>query len=267
MKMCRSVFGLSSNLCLDQNFVGKIRIFDLTSLFWPNLPNPGTPWPGCGSPGLLQGGVRPFHGLQTILLLVNIILAKKGLLLLIIITLPNPFKRQVRALSMDTGGSMADILENIGASSESLSSLIPHEKREVNRSCEIKSSISLSLGACWFRDVFEADDRRGQDVGGLQTCQRGRQHGGHQHLPKVLRCEDTNPEWLRSKEESVSCKRAGGGERSTEKVGGIICWQKLSAREIQATYIKVVYLRGYILLTGGRSSRRSRRRRRRRWWG
>ena len=41
------------------------------------------------------------------------------------------FYKEVRALSMDTGGSMADILENIGASSESLSSLIPHEKREV----------------------------------------------------------------------------------------------------------------------------------------
>merc|ERR1719273_1136913 len=40
------------------------------------------------------------------------------------------FYKEVRALSMDTGGSMADILENIGASSESLSSLIPHEKRE-----------------------------------------------------------------------------------------------------------------------------------------
>ena len=43
------------------------------------------------------------------------------------------FYKEVRALSMDTGGSMADILENIGASSESLSSLIPHEKREVIR--------------------------------------------------------------------------------------------------------------------------------------
>ena len=42
------------------------------------------------------------------------------------------FYKEVRALSMDTGGSMADILENIGASSESLSSLIPHEKREVS---------------------------------------------------------------------------------------------------------------------------------------
>ena len=48
------------------------------------------------------------------------------------------FYKEVRALSMDTGGSMADILENIGASSESLSSLIPHEKREVIRIYKIK---------------------------------------------------------------------------------------------------------------------------------
>ena len=69
------------------------------------------------------------------------------------------FYNEIRALSMDTGqgsqtleglivaatphsylylgGSMADILENIGASSESLSSLIPHEKREELASFEM----------------------------------------------------------------------------------------------------------------------------------
>jgi len=47
------------------------------------------------------------------------------------------FYNEIRALSMDTGGSMADILENIGASCESLSSLIPHEKREELASFEM----------------------------------------------------------------------------------------------------------------------------------
>lgn len=40
------------------------------------------------------------------------------------------FYNEIRALSMDTGGSIENILDNIGASSESLASLIPYDKRE-----------------------------------------------------------------------------------------------------------------------------------------
>ena len=58
------------------------------------------------------------------------------------------FYKEVRALSMDTGGSMADILENIGASSESLSSLIPHEKREVSTS-KNDTILNFPPGAGW----------------------------------------------------------------------------------------------------------------------
>jgi len=47
------------------------------------------------------------------------------------------FYNEIRALSIDTGGSMADILDNIGLSSESLSSIIPHEKREELASFEM----------------------------------------------------------------------------------------------------------------------------------
>merc|ERR1711936_968393 len=39
------------------------------------------------------------------------------------------FYNEIRALSIDTGGSIENILDNIGASCESLSSLIPQEKR------------------------------------------------------------------------------------------------------------------------------------------
>ena len=62
------------------------------------------------------------------------------------------FYKEVRALSMDTGGSMADILENIGASSESLSSLIPHEKREVSTGRRYKrhnTEFPSTPGAGW----------------------------------------------------------------------------------------------------------------------
>ena len=44
------------------------------------------------------------------------------------------FYNEIRALSMDTGGSIENILDNIGASCESLSSLIPQEKRTVRHS-------------------------------------------------------------------------------------------------------------------------------------
>ena len=44
------------------------------------------------------------------------------------------FYNEIRALSMDTGGSIENILDNIGASCESLSSLIPQEKRTVRLS-------------------------------------------------------------------------------------------------------------------------------------
>ena len=40
------------------------------------------------------------------------------------------FYNEIRALSMDTGGSIENILDNIGASCESLTSLIPQEKRQ-----------------------------------------------------------------------------------------------------------------------------------------
>jgi hypothetical protein len=42
------------------------------------------------------------------------------------------FYNEIRALSMETGGSIENILDNIGASSESLTSLIPHNKRQVS---------------------------------------------------------------------------------------------------------------------------------------
>ena len=41
------------------------------------------------------------------------------------------FYNEIRALSVCTGGSIENILDNIGASCESLSSLIPQEKRQV----------------------------------------------------------------------------------------------------------------------------------------
>ena len=44
------------------------------------------------------------------------------------------FYNEIRALSIDTGGSIENILDNIGASCESLSSLIPQEKRTVRPS-------------------------------------------------------------------------------------------------------------------------------------
>merc|ERR1719499_1686742 len=40
------------------------------------------------------------------------------------------FYNEIRALSVCTGGSIENILDNIGASCESLSSLIPQEKRQ-----------------------------------------------------------------------------------------------------------------------------------------
>jgi len=40
------------------------------------------------------------------------------------------FYNEIRALSMETGGSIENILDNIGASSESLTSLIPQNKRQ-----------------------------------------------------------------------------------------------------------------------------------------
>lgn len=47
------------------------------------------------------------------------------------------FYNEIRALSMDTGGSIENILDNIGASSESLTSLIPHNKRQELASFEM----------------------------------------------------------------------------------------------------------------------------------
>ena len=40
------------------------------------------------------------------------------------------FYNEIRALSIETGGSIENILESIGASTESLASIIPLEKRE-----------------------------------------------------------------------------------------------------------------------------------------
>ena len=40
------------------------------------------------------------------------------------------FYDEIRALSIETGGSIENILESIGASTESLASVIPLEKRE-----------------------------------------------------------------------------------------------------------------------------------------
>ena len=54
------------------------------------------------------------------------------------------FYNEIRALSMDTGGSIENILDNIGASCESLSSLIPQEKRTVRYS-NLFDQISESL--------------------------------------------------------------------------------------------------------------------------
>lgn len=45
-------------------------------------------------------------------------------------TAARDFYNEIRALSMDTGGSIENILDNIGTSSESLASLIPYDKRE-----------------------------------------------------------------------------------------------------------------------------------------
>jgi len=45
-------------------------------------------------------------------------------------TAAKEFYNEIRALSIETGGSFENILENIGASSDSLASLIPYEKRE-----------------------------------------------------------------------------------------------------------------------------------------
>jgi len=47
------------------------------------------------------------------------------------------FYNEIRALSMDTGGSIENILDNIGASSESLASLIPQNKRQELASFEM----------------------------------------------------------------------------------------------------------------------------------
>jgi len=47
------------------------------------------------------------------------------------------FYNEIRALSMETGGSIENILDNIGASSESLTSLIPHDKRQELASFEM----------------------------------------------------------------------------------------------------------------------------------
>ena len=40
------------------------------------------------------------------------------------------FYNEIRALSIETGGSIDNILDSIGASSESIASIIPMEKRE-----------------------------------------------------------------------------------------------------------------------------------------
>ena len=53
------------------------------------------------------------------------------------------FYNEIRALSVCTGGSIENILDNIGASCESLSSLIPQEKRTV--SCAVQTVIYGSL--------------------------------------------------------------------------------------------------------------------------
>jgi len=47
------------------------------------------------------------------------------------------FYNEIRALSMETGGSIENILDNIGASSESLTSLIPQNKRQELASFEM----------------------------------------------------------------------------------------------------------------------------------
>ena len=52
-------------------------------------------------------------------------------------TAAKDFYNEIRALSMETGGSIENILDNIGASSESLASLIPYEKREQLASFEM----------------------------------------------------------------------------------------------------------------------------------
>ena len=52
------------------------------------------------------------------------------------------FYNEIRALSMDTGGSIENILDNIGASCESLSSLIPQEKRTVRYSNHLFDQIN-----------------------------------------------------------------------------------------------------------------------------
>merc|ERR1711936_567811 len=53
------------------------------------------------------------------------------------------FYDEIRALSVCTGGSIENILDNIGASCESLSSLIPQEKRTelVNFEMNLKQMI------------------------------------------------------------------------------------------------------------------------------
>merc|ERR1712002_624742 len=47
------------------------------------------------------------------------------------------FYNEIRALSMETGGSIENILDNIGASSESLTSIIPQNKRQELASFEM----------------------------------------------------------------------------------------------------------------------------------
>ena len=58
------------------------------------------------------------------------------------------FYNEIRALSMETGGSIENILDNIGASSESLTSLIPQNKRQVsNNMLQIRKYIPNLQGA------------------------------------------------------------------------------------------------------------------------
>jgi len=89
------------------------------------------------------------------------------------------FYNEIRALSMETGGSIENILDNIGASSESLTSLIPQNKRQELASFEMSlkqmideakmlaespsasmDNISMRRQSDTKTPVLEMDDRR-----------------------------------------------------------------------------------------------------------
>ena len=125
------------------------------------------------------------------------------------------FYNEIRALSMDTGGSIENILDNIGASCESLTSLIPQEKRQELANFEMSlkqmideakqlaesraaSRVSLAASQASLAASVSVDNLPGQEEGQevVRWAERSRS-GKSESVVSVIEatppCEETEP--------------------------------------------------------------------------